>query len=198
MRIANIAVAGFLILAMLPLLSACETPPAENRFPALTFEHLPAMNFNVGEVRIEDRYDAPGAPPNVEHVMPVAPATAAANWGRNRLVASGVSKTLVYRVREGSVVETSLDTNESMTALLTTEQSERYKARVVVEMEIQDANGFTESTLKVTAERSVTVPEDSTLNDRDAAWFTLTDKLMNDLNEQLERTIREVMGIYLI
>ena len=198
MGLAKKLVTGFLFLATLSVLSACDTPPAENRFPALTFEHLPAMNFNVAEIRVEDLYSPPGSHPNVEQMMPVPPARAAATWAERRLMASGTSKTLVYRIRDGSVVETPLDTNESMTDLLTTEQSERYHARLVLEMEIQDANGFSEASLKVTGERSVTVPEDSTLNDREATWFTLTDKLMNDLNDQLERTIREVMSGYLI
>lgn len=199
MRLAKKLFTGFLFLVTLSVLNACDTPPAENRFPALTFEHLPAMEFNVGAVRVDDLYSPPGAAPNVDHLVPVPPATAARTWASRRLLASGAnSKTLVYRVREGSVVETSLETNESITDLVTTEQSERYRALVIVEMEIQDENGFSESSLRVSGERSITVPEDSTLNDREATWFTLTDKLMTDLNDQLERTIREVMGGYLL
>jgi hypothetical protein len=45
--------------------------------------------------------------------------------------------------------------------------------------------------------RSITVPEDASLNERERTWYELTEKLMNDMNTQLEETLRQVFFRYL-
>jgi hypothetical protein len=48
------------------------------------------------------------------------------------------------------------------------------------------------------AQRSRTVPEDVTLNDREKVWFEMTEALMNDLNASLERQIYYNMGDFVL
>jgi hypothetical protein len=51
---------------------------------------------------------------------------------------------------------------------------------------------------KAEARRSLTVPEDSTLNEREEVWYRLTEQTMRDLDVQLEQTIREAFFPYIV
>jgi hypothetical protein len=135
--------------------------------------------------------------PNVEHLFPDTPGDAAARWAGERLVAAGPANRARYIVREASVTETRLKTKSGLTGALTTDQSERYDARVVVEIQIIAADGST-GVATVEVERSLTVPENATLNERERTWRELMQKLMADLDTQLEKTITTVFFRYLI
>src|SRR3546814_19657723 len=93
------------------------------------------------------------------------PKDAAVRWAQDRLVASGDRLTFRYIVREASVVEIPLPVSGGITGMLTTDQSERYEARIVVEMQVLDGRQI-QGSAKAEARRSVTVAEDSSLNER--------------------------------
>lgn len=179
-------------------LTACTTPPPQNRFPEITFRHLPQIKLDVREISVEDEYRAPGVAPNVDHLFPVRPAVTAMAWGRDRLVAAGSTRRMRYIVRDASVVETSLKKKEGLTSVLTIDQSERYALRIAVEMQIIGDDGRTEATANGQVERTITVPEDIKLADREKAWFKMVDEAMKELDAQLEKTVKSVFFPYLI
>lgn len=179
------------------LLSACSLDDPSNRFAQLTYDHLPDINLDVGEVQIEQAYVTPGQPPNVDHLFPVQPKDAAVRWAQDRLVARGDRLTFRYIVREASATETSLDTSGGITGMLRTEQSERYDLYLVVEMQVLDGRQI-QGTARAEARRSITVPEDSSLAEREQTWYRLTTDTMRDLDQQLEKTIREAFFPYIV
>lgn len=181
---------GFLVLA------GCAAPP-QNPYPPLTYDHLPPLKFSVAEVEIEDAYVPSTTPPHVEVLFPVRPGEAAVAWARDRLVATGGERKLRYVVKEASVTETALEVQSGVTGALTTDQSERYDARLVLEVQIVDDTGRVESSTSARAVRSVTVAEDASINDREGTWYTLTKKLMDDMGAQLEETLRQAFFRYL-
>ena len=189
---------GFLLFAAAALLLvACETPPPQNSYADITFEHLPDIRLDVGEVVLEQAYKTPGTPPNVDHLFPQRPSDVALRWAGDRLVAAGTVRRARFIVREASVVEVSLETKEGVEGAFTIDQSERYDAKVMVELQIFDG-GHLEGTATAEAWRSVTVPEDASLNERERVWYRLTEDLMADLNRELEEVIKKVYGPYLV
>jgi len=184
-------------LLLLLALAACSAPPAKSRFAELTYHHLPPLGFDVAAIERSSRYQPPGQPPNMEQLFPVPPKQAALAWAEGRLRALGASRRLRFTVLDAAAVETRLDSRGGLTGLLTTEQTERYEAHLAVLLEILGAGGGVEASARAEARRSVTVPENASLNDRERVWFALTEKLMLDLDRQLETTIREVLGAYL-
>lgn len=180
-------------------LGACTAaPPPKSDFAPISFAGKPPIRLDVGEISVELAYKPPNRPPNVEHLFPDKPGDVAARWAGERLVAAGPANRARYIVREASVTETRLETKGGVTGALTTEQSERYEARVVVEIQITGAADGSTGTATVEAERSVTVPEDATVNERERTWHELMQKLMADLDTQLEKTITTVFFRYLI
>lgn len=179
-----------LILAVMLVLGACETPMPGNQYPALTYDHLPPLKFQVAKIEVEDAYVPSTTPPNVEVLFPVRPSEAALNWARDRLVATGNTRRLRYVVKEASVTETPLEVKGGLKGAVTTDQSERYDARLELEVQVIDDGGQVVATASARAVRSTTVPEDSSLFEREQTWYDLTRKLMDDMNSQLEETLR--------
>jgi len=178
-------------------LAACSMDDPSNRFAQLTYQHLPDINLDVAEIQIEQAYVTPGQPPNVDHLFPVQPKDAAVRWAQDRLVARGDRLIFRYIVREASAVETALPVSGGITGMVTTDQSERYELHLVVEMQILDGRQI-QGTAKAEARRSLTVPEDSSLKEREQVWYRLTEQTMRDLDQQLEQTIREAFFPYIV
>ncbi len=186
-----------LFLGAVLALAGCTGAPPQNLYPPLTYDHLPPLKFTVAEVEIEDAYVPSTMPPHVEVLFPVRPSEAALAWARDRLVATGTQRKLRYVVKEASVTETPLEVQSGVTGAFTTDQSERYDARLVLEVQILDDTGRVESTASARAVRSVTVAEDASINEREGTWYKLTQKLMDDMNAQLEETLRQAFFRYL-
>lgn len=186
-----------LIAGLAGLVSACAVDDPSNRFAQITYQHLPDIRLDVGEIQIEQAYVTPGREPNVDHRFPVPPKDAAARWAQDRLVASGDRLTFRYIIRQASAVETELPKSTGVTGMLTTDQSERYETRIVIEMQVLDGRQV-QGTAKAEASRSVTVPEDISLKEREKVWYRLTEDTMNDLNDQLEETIKSAFFPYIM
>lgn len=178
------------------VVAACETPPSQNDFAEITFRHLPEIKLNVSEIVYESDYQAPKAAPNVDHIFPIPPERAMKNWVDDRLRAVGPANKAVFILKDASVVEEELESKGGVTGAFTTEQSARYTARMVIEMNIVDSFGNTLSTLNARTERSTTTAEDISLREREKIWFKLTEDVMRDLDQQLEPTIRRVFFPY--
>ena len=181
----------------LGLLSACSSPPASNQFPKLTYQHLLPISFDVKRIEVVGAYQPTGAPPNVEHLIATPPQAAALQWARDRLRAAGLNRTLRFTVEDAAIVESPLDLKGGIEGLLTTEQSERYEGGLAVTVEIFSDAGAPVGSAEAAASRTITVPESASVVERERVWFTLTEKLVLDLNGQLEKTLVQVFPQYL-
>ncbi len=178
-------------------LAACDVPAPQTDWADISYGHRGSFDFDVSEIVVEPVYQPPLEPPHVEHIMPVAPAELAARWAQDRLVAAGSRDRVIYRILEGSVVETALEGEGGLTGYFTIPQSERYDAHLVVELVLLHDNGNKES-VKVSAERSITVPEDASLLEREKIWYELSETVMNDFDAEMERAVREHLADELV
>jgi hypothetical protein len=184
------------LAVVLPVLAACTSPPEAPQFAQITFEHEPDIEMDVADVVIRQDYAAPMASPNVDHLFPVRPADAAVAWARDRLVAAGDKGVATYIVTDASAVSENIETDQSLSDYFTTEQSERYTLRIEVEMRVERPDS--QGSLSVSGKRSTTVAEDASVNDRRRTWYAMTEKLMADLNAELEETLKQDMSQYLL
>ena len=67
---------------------------------------------------------------------------------------------------------------------------------MTVTVEIRNDRGFRQAFATASAERSQTVPEDLTVNERRAIQFRLVEDLMADLDQALEAKIAEFLSAY--
>ena len=177
-------------------LVACETPVSAPQFPDITFGHMPPIRLDVADVEFVAEYAPPQAPPNVEHLFPVRPAAAVKRWAEERIEPAGVMRRAKVTLVNAAVIEVPLDKKSGLAGVFWNEQSERYDGIVEVRVEIVDDRGFTVGRVRAVAQRSQTVPEDVTLNEREQVWYKLTEALMKDLDAELENSIRKYLQEY--
>ncbi|MDJ0983305.1 MAG: hypothetical protein QNI94_16905 [Kiloniellales bacterium] len=183
---------AILLLAATSLtLVGCELTPERNVYPELTYQHLDPIRLDVRDIVVEQAYAPPLSNPNVDHDFPVKPMDVAARWAQDRLVAAGATRTATFVIRDAAVVEVPLEQSEGVTGAFTTDQSERYDAHLEVQIVIRDDRGWEEANLITEVTRTMTVAEDVTLNEREKAWYSLTEKLMVDMDQRLAESIEE-------
>ena len=198
MRIADTSLVRLTGAIMLLFVAACQVSPEGPRYPELRFTDTPPIRLDVAEIEYAEEYLPPQAEPNVDHYFPVSPAASVRNWSNDRLVAAGSSGRARVTLVDASVIEVALEATTGLTGTFTTDQAERYEARVEVRVEIFDGAGNQVGQAKMAAKRSQTAAEGITLNERDALWYALTQALMEDVDRELELTISRYLAKYRI
>ena len=171
------------------LLAACDTPDPEGRFADRTFAHKGKIELNVATIVVDNLYETPADGGYVEAEFPILPAKAAERWARERLKAVGSSGQLVVSILDASVRETRLEMKEGLEGIVTTDQSERYDARIVMTMEANNEAIRKSADARGEVRRSQTVPEDISLTGRRKVWYEMTEKLMEDLDAVMMKNV---------
>ncbi len=179
-------------------LAGCATPPPRQNLDRISYSERPPIRLDVREIEIERAYRPPNAAPNVDHLFPVPPAAGAQLWAVDRLNAAGPTRRARFIVREATVIEVPLERESGLTATFTIQQSERYDARLVAELQILAEDGRMEGSVTVEVEYSRTVPENLTLNERRRTWHAMTRTLLDEMDRRLEKTIKEALYAYLV
>jgi len=175
-------------------LAACNTPPARQNFPDITFQHLAPFKLDVAHVEIVEAY-RPDPANDIGDQFPEAPAKVAEQWARDRLQAVGNQGQATYTVVLAKATDTALKRSQGMSAVTNKDQSDRYDLEIAINLEVHRAGQA--GSLNAQASRSQTVGEDLSLNQREAVLFKLLDDTMKDLNAQLEKLIPQYVGGFL-
>lgn len=178
-------------------LAACASSPPQPVLPEITFAHQPPLMLDVAEIRVEEEYLPPQRAPNVEHQMPVSPATVVRRWAADRLRATGQSGVARVMIKDASVVAQDLEKSGGVLGIFTAEQAVRYVANLVVEVDVTTAGGLGTGYATAAATRTVTAPEDISLNQRDEILFELAAGLGRDIDQVLDANIRTHLAQFL-
>lgn len=172
-------------------LSACVQKTAEPPAPPLTFSQYGVISLDVAQVEVVPDYRAAMAAPNVDHLSPMPPLEAIRRWAGDRLRPVGSTGIVRLIVKDAHIKEVQLPRTAGLSGLFTKDQAQRYDGRIDVDLVAQkpDRNNFTGYTSAIVT-RSVSVPEDVSLNERERTWLTLTRQMMDDLNARFEDGIR--------
>jgi hypothetical protein len=182
------------LLGVLGVLSACTIGAERPSYPELTWGHLPPITLDVAEIEIIDASQPTRASPHVEHLFPLPPANAAERWARDRLRAGGLANRARFIIQRAEVIEVGLKRTEGFYGIFTTDQSERYDAVLEVALEIRSDTGALLGQVTTETRKSHTVAENASLNQREAAWFEITDGLIKLLNAEMERVTPLYLG----
>jgi hypothetical protein len=185
------------ILALLGSVTACESPPPRPTYPDIRFTGQPPIRLAVSAIDVRDDFKPSFQAPHVEHLFPVPPERALENWARDRLVAAGGTARARFVIRDASVVETELKKkDEGISGAFTKEAAQRYDGRVEATLDIIDEHGVPIRTISVEAERSQSVLEGITPNDRDQTWYDMTKALTADFDHKMSAEVGARFGGY--
>lgn len=179
------------------VLAACQTPPPAQRLPELTYDHLDRLNLDVAALEVVSEFRSPMKAPYVEHLFPTPPQTALERWAADRLEAAGRQGIARFVIKDARGTATPLAIDKGLAGVFKKEQSVRYEARVEAFLEIVDERGFRKGFASARVSRTRTLGEDATLNERDKAWFDLTEAVTHDFNAEMEKNIRQYLGGFL-
>jgi hypothetical protein len=189
---------GSLVVLMVGIaLAACSTTVSRPAIPTLSYAHLPPLELSVGRVEVVEEYRSPLKEPNVEQSFPTPPAVAFKGWVNDRLRAIGQNDTLRVTIKDASAVRVPLPRTEGIEGMFTTDQVERIDATVSVVLEVVNNGGGVDAYVTARAQRSRTLPEGLTLNQRDAIYQEISEALVNDLNATIEQNMRQYLSRYL-
>jgi hypothetical protein len=186
------------LAALALVLAACSGPPPPAAYPEITFADRGPIVLDVGAVEIRSSFAPSFADPDVEHLFPIPPQRAAERWARDRLVAHGGGRIVIYDVKTARVVEKPLSETGGVAGLFKSDQEARYTAVLEVEMRIVEPDGRQAGFVSARAERARTVEEGVTLAQREAIWYAMTKQLTDDLDPVLERNIRANLGAFVV
>ena len=186
----------FMVVIMLGGLTACVSEPRQI-FPDVTFTHLPGIQMAVSDITIEQRYKSPMTAEYAEHRIPLNPQTVMARWPGDRIAQTGGEASATFIIMDASVKEYGLDTDGNFTAYFTDEQALRYEATAEAMFQVSSHDGNTYGKVRARVTRSVTVPENASLNERDKILFNLITALTREFDVQMEQEIRTHLGAWL-
>jgi hypothetical protein len=187
------------VLALIAVAS-CAPVATRPNFPDIRFTQEPKIRLDVAAVDVERVFRPTLHQPQVEHLFPVPPEIAAEAWAHDRLEAAnpGSPRRVRVRILDASVKEVPLKRTEGLRGAFTTDQSERYDATIEMAVDILGERGFPERSVTAKAERSQSVKEGITPNEREQVWYELTRALMADIDRQLESEMRANFNYFIV
>ena len=183
------------LLGLLVLVGCVDGPPVSVT-PDMTFANLQPVQVDAASVDIVDNYKPPLRDPNVEHTFRLPPYVTVERLLRHQLVAAGTANTLRAIVEDASVVRDEIPQEKGFTSYFTQQATERLKAKVLVRFELVDpkAPDIVLGHAEVVARREKTLMEGMSVADREQAQFSLTEDLMNDVNDGLGSIVKGTFG----
>jgi hypothetical protein len=188
----NVLTAGI----SLGLVSACSSPPpSPPPFPDIRFPGASAMVIDAIRLEIRSQQE----PGEFDRSFPVPPLQAMMNWGRDRLKASGRGTGILrFTIIGASAVQKNLTTKGGVSGTFTDQISQQYDVAVEGTVEILDDHGMAVRTARASANRSRSVLQSATPNERDTVRYEMVKALMADFDQQMEGYIRNNFGLYLL
>ncbi len=177
----SIAAAG-LTLA-LAFLSGCsfvedEPPP---RPPTFDFGGAEPFVVQAQSIQIIDEFRPSLLPPNVEHEYDPPPAAVAHSWGKKRLAAQGGAGELRFIIRDASLTERDLQTDNGFQTLFGDEPNIELSARLEIMIEYRSPAVETVSRAVVTAKSASF--ENASLAELDQDYYRLLEEMAIELDK---------------
>ena len=185
---------AFLAVASAAVWSAAACAPRTTVLQPITFSGMSPIRLAVGRVDVADGYIAPGRLPNVEHLMRETPAAAMRRWTVERLQVTGGPGIARFTIEDASLIQEDLPRTTGLQGLFTVDQTQRLTLSLAARIEAFGAPGRSDAFARVRATRTVTVPETADAGERQAIQHRMLAQGMADLNDQLDRNIRQYLG----
>ena len=175
-------------------LTACSYEQAP---PVVTGHVLPPkIALNVRAINLADRsgIQPPNSPYNANHFTPTI-AEAIKKWASDRLQAVGQNGQAIIVIKDASLTAQPLPVKSGFDSWFTRQQGLKYMGHADVSIEASGSGGF--AVTDASASRVLTLPENPTAIEKQDAYFTMLNGLMEDLGKNLDSGIQAHMGNFI-
>jgi hypothetical protein len=179
------------VLVAIGLLGGCASDYEAFNPPPLDFSDRQPLDLAVDRVAIDSAYRPAGAPPYVDHMLPLTPEAATRALLEQRLRAVGGTDRLQAVILDASVREQALETTSGVRGWLTTESAARLEGRLEVRVDRLDAAGMVVRSISTAVVRTRAIAEGVAYAERQRIAYELVRDLVDDLDAGLSANVRE-------
>jgi hypothetical protein len=179
------------LVAVIGLLGGCAGDYRTFQPPPLDFSDRQPLDLAVERVAIDSVYRPAGAPPYVDHMLPLTPEAATRALLEQRLRAVGGTDRLQAVILDASVREEELETTSGVRGYLTTESAARLEGRLKVRVDRLDPAGMVVRSISTAVVRTRAIPEGVAYAERQRIAYELVRELVDDLDAGLTANVRE-------
>lgn len=182
----------FLALALSLMLTACADEPAAVKPLTLDYTRLGKITLAVGKLEFTNRAALTPAK-DADYFKQFQPQLADGlyRWGADRLQAGGKQGSAVMIIQDAVFTREILPHRTDIGSWFTREQGEKWSGRATVEINVRDAADNFNGKANTTVTHTATLPEEATEAERQATYRRLLLGMLDDLNVQMERAVRE-------
>jgi len=178
------------------LVAACTSKDQEavpQRYNEPRFNSEAPVKLKVSKVEVVSEFTPTFTRPNVEHLFPVSIEKTARNWATDRLKAVDFSsdKQATFIIKDASVTEQVVKSDK-----LFEKDSLKYRAKLAVVLKIADPYKFSSAETSLEAWRELTIPVDTTIEDKEMYWKGMVDKMFEEFNARMLLNIHKYLNMY--
>ncbi len=188
----------FSIIGLTFALSACGTlygTPEDElpRYQEPRYTEEKPIELKVNKINIVSEFTPTFTRPNVEHLFPVSIEKAAKLWGQDRLKAVDFSSPKIAEViiKDASVTEELEEGGQ-----LFERDKVKYSARLVVSVKVSDPESLAQASTEVEAWRSLTLPANTDIAEKEIYWNSMVKKLFDDFNTRMTANIHQYLNAF--
>ena len=130
----------------------------------------------------------------MEHLFPVSIEKTAKLWAADRLKAVDLAsdKQATFIIKDASVTEEVVKSDK-----IFEKDSLKYRARLSVVLTISDPYNFSSAETSLEAWRELTIPVDTTIEDKERYWNSMVEKLFDEFNARMQMNINKYLNMYI-
>ena len=185
----------FCAAALVSGLAACastdEAVPQKYNEPRFNADGI--VNLKVNKVEVVSEFTPSFTRPNVEHLFPVSIEKTAKLWATDRLKAVDFSsdKQATFIIKDASVTEEVVKSDK-----LFEKDSLKYRAKLSVVLKVNDPYNFSSAETSLEAWRELTIPVDTSIEDKERYWNSMVEKLFEEFNARMQININKYLNMY--
>ena len=186
----------FCAWALISTLAACasdnEAVPQKYNEPRFNSDGI--VNLKVNKVEVISEFTPSFTRPNVEHLFPVSIEKTAKLWATDRLKAVDFSsdKQATFVIKDASVTEEVVKSDK-----LFEKDSLKYRAKLSVVLRVNDPYKFSSAETSLEAWRELTIPVDTSIEDKERYWNSMVEKLFEEFNARMQMNINKYLNMYI-
>lgn len=189
------AVSFLLALASLFVFGCSGGHPEGKPIPRFNFDHIEAFPVDVSAVEAINHYSQAKPANDASSMFVMAPDETLQRYLQSRYQARGQRGRLVFEIQEASVYQFNQEAASAPARWLDVGGYEEYNLTLKVKVRALDIPGYTEKSRVITAQRRLKLSEHASLAERESRQFEALEKAMHDVDNAVQRAIREDFGI---
>lgn len=181
---------SFCFILVTAALTGCASSPA-SQIPEMTFSHLPKFTIAANRIVVDKSAPMDQSVRSGDYLLPKPLDAYVQQWANDRLQITGQGPyTLQVNIEKADIVEDRVETDGGFADYFVSEPSEVYEATVKVRLSLVDDFGGQVAYAESTANRTTTVLEGASLDERQLQVFNMVNALMIDFDREMDRHIR--------